>query len=83
MERFMNSGIAWDGPKTRNLAILVIALCLAIMLVATLAPTAQAGDTAAATDSGGETVAFRYPSDPGASYWSPAGSYSMRGVSWS
>lgn len=83
MGRFMSSANAWEGPKSRKLAILVIALCVAVMLVATLAPTAQAGDTAAATDSGSETVAFRYPSDPGASFWNPAGSYSMRGVSWS
>ena len=83
MGRFMSSGIAWEGPKSRKLVILVIALCLAIMLVVTLAPTAQAGDTAAAANSGSETVAFGYPTYSGGFDWSPAGSYSMRGVSWS
>ena len=83
MGRFMSNGIAWDGPKSKKLVILVMALCLAIMLVVTLAPTAQAGDTAAAADSGGETIAFGYPTYPGGFDWSPAGSYSMRGVSWS
>jgi len=83
MGRFMSSGIAWEGTKSRKLVLLVIALCLAVMLVATLAPTAQAGEIAATADSGSETVAFGYPTYPGGFDWSPAGSYSMRGVSWS
>ena len=83
MGRFMSSGIAWEGPKSKKLVLLVIALCLAVMLVATLAPTAQAGEIAAAADSGNETVAFGYPTYSGGFDWSPAGSYSMRGVSWS
>ena len=85
MGRIINSGLVWEGTKSRKVAILLVALCIAAMLVATLAPISSPADSVAA-GAEGEIIAagFTYPNTSTGSPWYPASSsYSMRGVSWS
>jgi len=86
MGRMIGSGLTWDGGTTRRIAVLLIALCVAVSLIATLAPAAHAADSAdsSATFTFASTVVAKSSDNPIAPYsWDLSGASSMRGVSWS
>jgi hypothetical protein len=83
-----NTGIAWEASRTKRVAILLIAVAMAVLLVVSFMPNAQAADSLQLADGDTTVVVWGYPSSysyPGGySYPSyPSFGSSMRGVSWS
>lgn len=83
-----NAGIAWEASRTKRVAILLIAVAMAVLLVVSFMPNAQAADSLQLADGDTTVVAWGYPSSysyPGGysfpSY--PPGGSQMLGVSWS
>ena len=80
--RIFNSGLTWDGTASRRTAVLLIALCIAALLVVSLAPGAQAADSFNTDETTITAARYDSPTLIGGAGWLPAG-ISYRGVSWS
>ncbi len=78
-----NLGIAWDDSRSKRIAILLVAVAMAVLLVVSFLPNAQAADSLELADGDTAVVAWGYPTGSGGYPIYPSGSYSMRGVSWS
>ncbi len=86
MGQMIGGGLTWDGGRTRRIAVLLIALCVAVLLIAAMAPAAHAADSAdsLATSTFESTIVAKGVDNPIAPYpWNLSGTSSMRGVSWS
>ena len=82
MGRIFNSGLTWDGTTSRRIVVLLIALCIAALLVVSLAPGVQAADSLNTDETTITAARYDSPSFTGGHSWLPAG-VSYRGVSWS
>ena len=82
MGRIFNSGLTWDGTASRRIAVRLIALCIAALLVVSLAPGAQAADSFNTDETTITAASYDSPPFTGGPSWLPAG-VSYRGVSWS
>ena len=83
-----NPGVIWEDSRAKRVAVILIAVAMAVLLVVSFMPNAQAGDSLQLADGDVTVVAWGYPSSnsyPGGHSfpsYPPFGSY-MRGVSWS
>jgi len=77
-----NTGIIWEASRTQRVAILLIAIAMAVLLVVSFIPNAQAADSLELADGDTTIVAMRSPGG-GNNYFYPSGASYMRGVSWS
>ena len=81
-----NTGVIWENGRAKRVAIILIAIAMAVLLVVSFIPNAQAADSLQLADGDTTVVAWGYPSSypGGSSYPSyPSFGSSMRGVSWS
>ena len=83
-----NTGVIWEDSWTKRVAVLLLAVAMAVLLVVSFIPNAQAADSLELADGDTTVVArgfsgsYSYPG--GYSFPSyPPGGTQMRGVSWS
>lgn len=77
-----NTGVIWEGSRAKRVAIILIAVAMAVLLIVSFMPNAQAADSVQLADGDTTIVAMRSPGG-GNNYFYPSGASSMRGVSWS